>query len=154
MQDSFQRKEGFNFYPRWLLVGLLLLVGIALFPYGLIPFGHIFSFSPALRDEIYLLSASWQAHVVGHGAIFFVMGTVVLLRFSSLLHRPKLYFGLMVALGVLQEFLQIVGFKHRGLVFDDIFDVFVDLGGALIAFLLLRRILKIFSTKKSNEVMS
>jgi hypothetical protein len=154
MQNSLQRQNNFKFNSRWFLGGLLLLVGVALFPYGLIPFGHIFSFSPALRDELYLLSASWQVHVVGHAMIFMMMGTAVLLRFPSLLYRPKVYFGLMAGLGILQEFFQIVGFKHRGLVFDDFFDICVDVTGALIIFLLLRFIVKISVAQKSKEVMA
>ena len=154
MQNSLQQKNNFKLNPSWLLAGLLLLVGVGLFPYGLIPFDRLLSFSPTLRYEVYLLFSAWQAHVVGHAAIFMMMGTAVLLRFSSLLYRPKLYFGLMVTLGILQEFFQIVGFKHRGLVFDDVFDVFVDLTGALIVFLLLRFIFKISTGEKMNEVVS
>ena len=154
MQNSLQQQNNFKLNSRWLLVGLLILVGVALFPYGLIPFDRLLSFSPTLRHDFYHLSATWQAHVVGHAAIFFVIGMAVLLRFSSLLYRPKLYFGLMVTLGILQEFFQIIGFKHRGLVFDDFFDVFVDLTGALIVFLLLRLIVKISAGETSNEVMS
>jgi hypothetical protein len=154
MQNSLQRQNNFKFNSRWFLAGLLLLVSVALFPYGLIPFDRLLSFSPAFRHGFYQFSATWQAHVVGHAAIFFMMGTAVLLRFSSLLYRPKLYFGLMVTLGILQEFFQIIGFKHRGLVFDDFFDVFVDLTGALIVFLLMRFIVKISAGETSNEVMS
>ncbi len=116
--------------------------------------GAFLVFRLHLRDEFYLLSATWQAHVVGHATIFMMMGTAVLLRFPSLFNHPKRYFGLMMTLGVLQEFFQIVGFKHRGLVFDDFFDVFVDLTGALIIFLFLRLIMKVSAGKKMNEVMS
>jgi glycopeptide antibiotics resistance protein len=157
MQNSLQSQNNLKLNPRWLLVGLLPLVGVALFPYGLIPFGRILSFSPKLEHEIYHLIASSQAHVVGHATIFFVIGTAVLLSFSSLLQRPKLYFSIILVLGILQEFLQIIGFKHRGIVFDDIFDVFVDLTGALAAFLLLRLVWRISASvaaKKSNEVAS
>lgn len=157
MQNSLQRQNNYKLNSRWLLAGLLLLVGVALFPYGLIPFDRIFSFSPNLGHTFYHISSTWQAHVVGHATIFFVIGTAVLLRFSSLLQRPKFYFSMMLVLGVLQEFFQIVGFKHRAIVFDDIFDVFVDLTGALVAFLLMRLVWKISASvaaKKSNEVVS
>lgn len=155
MQNSLQRQNDNVSLIRWMLAGVLLVVvGIALFPYGLVPFDRILSFSPDLMDSFYRLSNTWQAHVVGHAAIFMVMGTAVLLRFPVLLRRPKVYFGLMLVLGVLQEFFQIVGFKHRGLIFDDMFDVFVDLTGALIVFLVLRLIFKISAGEKGNEVMS
>ena len=157
MQNSLQRQNNFKFNSRWFLAGLLLLVSVALFPYGLIPFDRLLSFSPAFRHGFYQFSATWQAHVVGHAAIFFVMGTAVLLRFPSLLQRPKVYLTMMVMLGIMQEFFQIVGFKHRAIVFDDIFDVFVDVGGALVAFLLLRLILNISASvwmKKVDEVVS
>ena len=152
MQNSLQRQNNFKLNSRWLLAGLLLLVGAALFPYGLIPFGRILSFSPALRHEMYHLFATWQAHVIGHAALFFVLGTAVLLAFPALLKRPKLYFGIILLLGVLQEFFQIVGFKHRGVVFDDIFDVAVDLTGAFVAFLLLRLYQKSMASLAANKV--
>lgn len=154
MQNSLQRQNNFKLNSRWLLAGLLFLVGVALFPYGLIPFDRIFSFFPDFGRTFDQISSSWQAHVVGHATIFTVIGTAVLLCFPNLFTRPKLYFGMMMLLGILQEFFQIVGFKHRGIVFDDMFDVFVDLGGALIAFLLVYFFLKIFSTKSANEVDS
>lgn len=158
MHTSLQRRNDTVSLLHWLLVGMLLLVvGVALFPYGLVPFDRILSFSPDLMDSFYWLSNTWQAHVVGHSAIFMVMGTAVLLRFPSLLNRPKFYFGLMLVLGVLQEFFQIVGFKHRAIVFDDIFDVCVDLTGALLVFLLLSLVKKIAASsavKKDYEVMS
>lgn len=59
----------------------------------------------------------------------------------------------MLALGVLQEFFQIVGFKHRAIIFDDIFDVVVDLTGALVAFLLLRLVWKL-AAERANGVAS
>jgi glycopeptide antibiotics resistance protein len=143
MQNSLQRQNGNGSLVSWLAAGfVLLVVGAALFPYGLIPFGRIFSIWPELGHGLYHVFASWPAHVVGHGLIFMVMGTAVLLRFPSLLQRPKVYLALMLGLGILQEFFQIVGFKHRALVFDDVFDVFVDVAGALIAFLLLRLLWK------------
>ncbi|MBE2223092.1 MAG: hypothetical protein IAF02_16235 [Anaerolineae bacterium] len=157
MQNSLQQQDSFKFNAQWLLMGLMLLVGVALFPYGLIPFDRLLSFSPTLLHGLYHLFASWQAHVVGHASIFMVIGTAVLLRFPSLLQRPKFYFGMMLVLGVLQEFFQIVGFKHRAIVFDDIFDVFVDVTGALTVFLLLRlfgRISASVAAEKSKGVMS
>ena len=157
MQSSLQRQNILRLNPRWLLSGLMLLVGVALFPYGLIPFGRIFSFSPGLFHILRIVFNSGLAHVIGHATIFMVIGTAVLLRFPNLLQRPKVYLGMMLVLGILQEFFQIVGFKHRAIVFDDIFDVFVDLGGALVAFLLLKLVWKIsmtFSGRKVDEVVS
>jgi glycopeptide antibiotics resistance protein len=159
MQNSFQRQNSNRSLGRWLAAGfVLLVVGAALFPYGLIPFGRIFSIWPELGHGLYHVFASWPAHVAGHGLIFMVMGTAVLLRFPSLLQRPKVYLALMLLLGILQEFFQIVGFKHRALVFDDIFDVFVDVAGALIAFLLLRLLRNMsvssFSPRTTTEVTS
>jgi glycopeptide antibiotics resistance protein len=151
MQNSLQQKNDFKLNPRWLLAGLLVLIGAALFPYGLIPLDRILSFSPEVSIFVERILSSWQAHVIGHAAIFMMMGTAVLLRFPSLLNRPKIYLGIMFVLGVLQEFFQIVGFKHRAIVFDDIFDVFVDIIGALIAFFVLRLILKIIASSTSSR---
>jgi glycopeptide antibiotics resistance protein len=146
MQESLQQRTGIRFNSRWWLGGVLVLVGIALFPYGLIPFGRILSLFPEFHQAARQVYATWYAHVVGHALIFVIIGTAVLLSFPSLSQRPKLYLSLMAVLGVMQEFFQLVGFKHRTPVFDDLFDVFVDFSGAIIAFFLVRLMLKLASS--------
>ncbi|MCP4422857.1 MAG: hypothetical protein GY803_00030, partial [Chloroflexi bacterium] len=48
--------------------------------------------------------------------------------------HPRLYFGLMLALGFLQEILQLTTFKKRPFAVNELFDIAVDLLGALAAF--------------------
>ena len=52
MQNNLQRQFGIGLNTHWLLAGLLILVGVALFPDGLIPFGRFFSFSPDLKQAL------------------------------------------------------------------------------------------------------
>lgn len=115
-----------------LLPGLLLLVGAALFPYGLI--GETLPWANGALDQF----SSLTAHVVGHAGLFMMLGTAVLLTFPRLRTRPRLYLGAMLLLGVLQELLQIAGFKHRALVFDDFFDVGVDVLAALFVWFIVK----------------
>lgn len=122
------------FRPKWLLPGLLLLVGAALFPYGLI--GEAL---PWVNGLFFNRFSSLAAHVVGHMGLFALVGTAVLLTFPRLLTQPRVYLGVMLLLGVLQEALQIIGFKHRGLVFDDFFDVGVDMLAALLVWLIVKK---------------
>jgi len=118
---------------KWLLPGLLLLVGAALFPYGLI--GEMLPWANGLFDRF----SSLTAHVVGHAGLFMLLGTAVLITFPRLRTYPRLYLGAMLLLGGLQEVLQLVGFKHRSLMFDDFFDVGVDVLAALLVWLIFKQ---------------
>ncbi|MBP6471661.1 MAG: hypothetical protein KBE23_22085 [Chloroflexi bacterium] len=122
------------FRPKWLLPGLLLLLAAALFPYGLI--GEAL---PWVNGLFFDRFSSLAAHVVGHMGLFALVGTAVLLTFPRLLTHPRIYLGVMLLLGVLQEAFQIIGFKHRGLVFDDFFDVGVDMLAALLVWLIVKK---------------
>lgn len=119
---------------KWLPLGLLLLVGAALFPYGLI--GEAL---PWVNGLFFDRFSSLAAHVIGHMGLFALVGTAVLFTFPRLLNHPRLYLGGMLLLGVLQEFFQIVGFKHRFLVFDDFFDVGVDMLAALLVWFIVKK---------------
>jgi len=119
---------------KWLLPGLLLLVGAALFPYGLL--GELLPWTNVLFFDRF---SSLAAHVVGHAGLFVLVGTAVLLTFPRLHTHPWLYLGGMLLLGGLQEVLQIVGFKHRAPVFDDFFDVGVDVLAALLVWLVFKQ---------------
>ena len=119
---------------KWLPLGLLLLVGAALFPYGLL--GEAL---PWVNGLFFDRFSSLAAHVVGHMGLFALVGTAVLLTFPRLLAHPRLYLGGMLLLGVLQEALQIIGVKHRALVFDDFFDVGVDMAAALLVWVVVRK---------------
>jgi len=118
---------------KWLPLGLLLLVGAALFPYGLVE-----EMLPWMNG-LFARFNSVTAHVVGHMGLFALVGTAVLLAFPHLLKQPRLYLGGMLLLGILQEVLQIVGFKHRLPVFDDFFDVGVDVFAALLVWFMFKQ---------------
>ncbi len=145
MGNSFPQQEQEGSFPvtRWLVIGIaVVLVGLALIPYGWFPFWKIFKYAPELGWRIEMLFDSDAAHVIGHMSIFMMIGTAVLLWFPSLIYRPKVYLSIIFVLGFLQEFFQLIGFKHRAVVFDDFFDVFVDVVGALLALLVVRFVMK------------
>ncbi|MBX3058741.1 MAG: hypothetical protein KF770_19920 [Anaerolineae bacterium] len=113
----------------WLLAGLVGLVAAALFPYG-----WLAAHWPTFDRFTGFIFGSEAAHVAGHVGLFVLLGTAVLLIFPRWRQRrtlsgfgPFLYFGLMTVLGVTQEFLQIVSFKHRPIAPNDLFDLAVDL---------------------------
>jgi hypothetical protein len=57
-----------------------------------------------------------------------------LLLFPGLRRRFWLYFGLMLLLGFIQEFLQIASFKHIIPAFDELLDLTMDMLGAVTVF--------------------
>ncbi|HEX9371460.1 MAG TPA: hypothetical protein VF897_10655 [Roseiflexaceae bacterium] len=71
--------------------------------------------------------------LVGHVSQFLLLGVLALIVFPALRRRPVRYIGLALLVGVGQECFQLL-FKHRPLVFDDGFDVLIDLLGALGAY--------------------
>jgi hypothetical protein len=145
MRNGFSQQEQEGTFPvtRWLVIGIVVvLVGLALIPYGWFPFWKIFKYAPELGWRIQMLFDSNAAHIIGHTSIFMMIGTAVLLWFPSLINRPKVYLSIMFVLGFLQEVFQLIGFKHRAPVLDDFLDVVVDLIGAGLALLLMRFIWK------------
>ena len=118
----------------WLPATAVLLVGLALFPYGWLAerwflFGWVTDF--VFGTEL--------AHVIGHFILFAMVGTAVLLTFPRLQIRPRLYVGLIVLVGFLQEVLQLTTFKERPFAANELFDMIVDVLGALAAFYWLTR---------------
>ncbi len=126
------------------LFKLLLPLAAALLLFGMFPFGWLAEQWPALDQLLSLLFGTTMAHVAGHFGLFVLLGSAVLLLFPLFLRHPAAYFALMLAFGLFQEFLQLVSFKQRPIVFDDLFDVAVDLAGALVALLLVRLFAKFF----------
>lgn len=129
--NSWQQTE---MRPKWWWPAVLALMAVALFPYGL-----LVQVSPAVSGVMWQYRATIY-HVIGHLAVFTVLGTAVLLTFPRWRYRPRLYLAVMLLLGVVQEFLQLVGFKHRGLMADDFFDVAVDILAASVVYLISKRI--------------
>lgn len=125
-----------------MITAVFLFITLALTPYGVV--AEMFPTFGSFVDSAF---SSWLSHVIGHFALFVVMGTAVLLIFPKLQHHPKAYFLLMATLGFLQEFLQITTFKHRPIAFDDILDFVIDmLGAAFIYFV----ITQFFSPKEKS----
>ena len=113
----------------WLPLAAVLLVGLALFPYGWLAerwwlFGWVTDF----------IFGTELAHVVGHLILFAAVGTAVLHTFPRLQRQPRLYFTLILLLGLAQEILQLVSFKQRPFAGNELLDITVDLLGAFIAF--------------------
>ena len=106
------------------------LIALALFPYGWLAerwrlFGWVTDF--VFGTEL--------AHIVGHLILFAGVGTAVLLTFPRLQTRPRLYFGLILIVGFLQEVLQLTTFKGRPFATDELLDIIVDLLGAATTFM-------------------
>jgi heme/copper-type cytochrome/quinol oxidase subunit 4 len=130
-----QREQKSNMGQRpYLILALILFVTIALFPFGWL--ATVWPGFSAVADFIFGTELS---HILGHFAVFMLMGGGVLLLFPSLRRRFWLYFSLMLMLGFIQEFLQIASFKHITPAFDELLDLTMDMLGAVTVFYYLGR---------------
>lgn len=130
-----QREQKSNMGQRpYLILALILFVATALFPFGWL--ATVWPGFSAVADFIF---GTQLSHIIGHFAVFGLMGSGVLLLFPSLRQRFWLYFGLMFLLGVIQEFLQIASFKHIIPAFDEVLDLTMDMLGAATVFYFLGR---------------
>jgi hypothetical protein len=118
----------------WLAVGLISLLAIGLFPYGWLANNW-----PLFDQVTSLLFGLEAAHVVAHAGLFAGLGTAVLLIFPRVRQYPGMYFGIMIVVGMVQEFLQLTTFKHRPAGFGELFDLLVDLLAAGLVFVLWHR---------------
>ncbi|MCB8944913.1 MAG: hypothetical protein H6658_14280 [Ardenticatenaceae bacterium] len=119
-----------------------LLIGAVLFPYGWLAnewqgFGQFMNW----------LFATEGMHVVGHLGLYMVLGTAVLLIVPRLGERPYHYFGFLLSIGLIQEALQLLSFKHHFFSTNEFFDLGVDLVAAGLAF----AAWKVFSQKQSQK---
>lgn len=110
----------------YLLVALLTFIATALFP-----FGWLATVSPGFDAVANFIFGTELAHIIGHYAVFGLMGGGLLLIFPSLRRHFWLYLGLMFLLGFTQELLQIASFKHYIPAWDEVLDLTVDMLGAL-----------------------
>ncbi len=115
---------------RYTVIFALFLIGLALFPFGWLgtewsDFGTV----------INMLFATTAAHIIGHSLIFMLVGGVILLLVPALRTRPLIYMLLVLCLAVMHEGLQLIAYKQRPLLFDDFFDVGIDLLAAGLLFL-------------------
>lgn len=127
-----EQKSNMRELRPYLILALILFVAAAMFPYGLIT-----ELSPRLNHLFNHFFGSQMAHIIAHFGLFVVMGSGVWLLFPRLRRHFWLYLGLMVLLGVAQEFLQIATFKDAISISDEILDLTVDTLGAVTAFVLL-----------------
>ena len=116
---------------------IILLCSLVLFPYGWLannwaPMGWVV-------DTIF--GAEWM-HWLGHMVMYGMMGTAVLIIFPQFLNRPHYYFGLILGIGLIQEALQLITFKHRFFMSNEIFDLFVNLLAAGIIFAVAKLIVR------------
>ncbi len=116
----------------YLILALILFVAIALFPFGWL--ATVWPGFSAVADCIF---GTEIAHIIGHFTVFGLMGAGVLLLFPRLRQRFWLYFGLMLLLGFVQEFLQITTFKHYIPAFDEVLDLTMDMLGTVTIFYIL-----------------
>lgn len=125
-----QREQKSNIGQRpYLILALLLLVATALFP-----FGWLATVWPGFSVVANFIFGTDISHIIGHFAVFALMGAGILALFPSLRRRFWLYFGLMLLLGLVQEFLQIASFKHIIPALDEILDLTMDMLGAVTVF--------------------
>ncbi len=117
-----------------LILALLLFIATALFP-----FGWLATVWPGFDAVANFIFGTELAHIIGHFAVFVLLGGGVLLIFPRLRRRFWLYFGLMLLLGFMQEFLQIASFKHYIPAWDELLDLTVDMLGAVTIFYFLKR---------------
>jgi hypothetical protein len=111
------------------LAPLLALLALTLFPFGWL--GQLW---PAFGRGLDGIFSTDARHAIGHAALFCLLGLVTLTVLPRLRERPWRYFGLMLLVGVGQEFFQML-YKGRLLLFDNSRDLLTDLAGVLVAFL-------------------
>ena len=129
-----EQKSNMGGQRPFLILALLLFIATALFP-----FGWLATVSPGFNAVANFIFGTQIAHIIGHFAVFVLMGGGVLLIFPALRQRFWLYFGLMLLLGIMQEFLQIASFKHIIPAFDEVLDLTMDMLGAATAFYIWRK---------------
>ncbi len=130
-----QREQKSNMRQRpFLIVVLILFVATALFPFGWL--ATVWPGFSAVADFIF---GTELAHIIGHFAVFAMMGGGLLALFPSLRRHFWHYLALMLLLGFVQEFLQIASFKHIIPAFDELLDLTMDMLGAVTIFYLFGR---------------
>jgi hypothetical protein len=110
------------------LAPLLVLLALTLFP-----FGWLGTLWPTFGRGIDVAFPTDWHHAIGHASLFCGLGLVALVVLPRLRDRPWRYVGLMLLVGVGQEFFQML-YKGRLLLFDDSRDLLTDLAGVLVAF--------------------
>ena len=108
-----------------------LAIGLVLV---LFPFDWLATVWPAYRQVFEQVFVGAREHHIGHSALFFIVGLLVLINFPSLLSRPLLYFGLLISAAIAQEAVQDL-FKFVLPDLTDSLDLLFDAVGFTIAYL-------------------
>jgi len=124
---------------------LLVLLMLILFP-----FGWLGEQWPAFGRELDQLFSTDGRHAIGHAALFTLLGLAALIVLPHLRTRPMRYLGMLLLVGVGQEFLQLL-YKRRLLLFDDGRDLLTDLAGMIVALALVWIWRRIVSEKTRRE---
>src|SRR6266567_3301110 len=111
-----------------------LAIGLVLV---LFPFDWLSNAWPAYRQVFEQVFVSAREHHIGHSALFFIVGLIVLLSFPALCTRPLLYFGLMISVAIAQELVQDI-FKLQMPDLADGLDLLFDAIGFIVAYLVVR----------------
>lgn len=122
---------------------LLAALAVTLFP-----FDWLEEVWPAYARVFDVVFATALAHEIGHITIFLLAGLFVLLSVPLLQRRPLLYGGLLLAVALGQEALQALS-KWELPTIRDGRDLFFDLTGFTLAFLLLWGLRRLRSRKQA-----
>ncbi len=110
---------------------LLVVLAVTLFPFDSL--GKVW---PAYAQVFDVVFATALSHEIGHTTIFFLAGLFVLLSVPLLQRRLLPYMGMMLVIGIMQEAVQAL-FKWQPPGIWSGRDLFFDLTGSTLAFLLL-----------------
>lgn len=114
-----------------LSVGLVLLVATAV---GLFPYGWLAEQWPWFDRVTQSLFESEPFHLAGHLGLFVLLGVGLLTLRPWLWQQPGYYFAILLLVGVVQELLQLASFKSWAFGLSDLYDLTVDLVGAVIGY--------------------
>jgi hypothetical protein len=107
---------------------LVLILALVLFPFGWL--GQLW---PAFGRGLDGVFSTDRRHAIGHALLFCLLGMAVLAALPRLAAQPARYLGLLLGVGIGQEFFQML-YKRQLLLFDDGRDLLTDLAGVVIAF--------------------
>ena len=130
----------------WLLLLFVFFIAMALFPVG-----WLASVWPQFDRVADVLLDADIVHVAGHIIIFFSIGSGLWLLFPQLRQRPFLFISLIIALGAIQEGLQLLSYKRRLPEWAELFDLLIDVVSALGAYFLWPRLTRYVDTREEES---
>lgn len=97
----------------------------------LVPYGWFAQQWPALNYVFNVVFHSWFIHMVGHSAIFALIGMLILWLIPALRSKPATYAALILLLGLGQEGFQIL-YKGHVYIDDTLGDILTDVVAAML----------------------